>query len=336
MKSEYSVSIIVPAYNSEKTIQDSLSRIIEESKKIKSEILVVDDKSTDKTREIVKKFNDIKLIELEKNQGAGNARNIGAEQAKFEILCFIDSDIEISENSILNLVNRLYKDEETGSVAATQNTINLNKKSWSSNFVCLKSCYGIDEIQKEKFFSSICSEFCVISKKLFNQIDKWKVLYDAGGEEFDLGYKIRQLNKKNIKLKSACYSGYWCSLYVRFKRIIHRTAKYIPLLLKKKKFDTKGTFATFNQVLSSFFTLFIILHIFISYFFYNSYLVIGLIILFILQLFIELNFLKFAKKIYGFKMVIFSFFAIHVINLGILLGVIFYIYKNTINLKLNR
>ncbi len=56
MKSEYSVSIIVPAYNAEKTIQNSLSRIIVESKKIRSEILVVDDKSTDKTREIVKKF----------------------------------------------------------------------------------------------------------------------------------------------------------------------------------------------------------------------------------------------------------------------------------------
>ena len=66
MKSEYSVSIIVPAYNAEKTIQNSLSRIIVESKKIRSEILVVDDKSTDKTREIVKKFFITSLNRLHK------------------------------------------------------------------------------------------------------------------------------------------------------------------------------------------------------------------------------------------------------------------------------
>ena len=34
----------------------------------------------------------------------------------------------------------------------------------------------------------------------------------SGGEEFDLGYKIRKLNLKNIKLKKAGYSGYWCDL----------------------------------------------------------------------------------------------------------------------------
>ena len=143
----YEISIIVPAYNAEKTIKKSLELILLEATKIQSEIIVVDDKSTDNTAEIVKKFEDIKLIQLEKNLGAGNARNIGADNSKYETLCFIDADIEISkENSILNLAKRLYKTEETGSVCATQDLSNLNKDEWSSNFVCLKSCYGVDTI----------------------------------------------------------------------------------------------------------------------------------------------------------------------------------------------
>ena len=54
MTNKYCLSIIIPAYNSEKIINDCLNKILEESKKIKSEIIVVDDKSTDKTTKIKK------------------------------------------------------------------------------------------------------------------------------------------------------------------------------------------------------------------------------------------------------------------------------------------
>ena len=219
MDSEFRVSIIVPAYNSEKTIEYCLKNVSDESKNIESEIIVVDDNSNDRTVEIIEKFNSVKLIKLEKNNGAGNARNEGAKVAKYENLCFIDSDIIISKNSIFNIVERLYQNKNIGSVLPTQEPVNLNDKSWSSNFVCLKSCYGFEGEESEIEFSPCCSEFCIMSKKLFYEIGGWKPLRNAGGEEFDLGYKIRQLNKINIKTKSASYKGYWCNLYERFKRI---------------------------------------------------------------------------------------------------------------------
>ena len=56
----------------------------------------------------------------------------------------------------------------------------------------------------------------------------------AGGEEFDFGFKIKELNKKNIKFKNAGYSGYWCDIFQRSKNIIERTEKYIPIFLKKR------------------------------------------------------------------------------------------------------
>tara|TARA_B110000037_G_scaffold198109_1_gene236735 strand:+ start:1099 stop:2112 length:1014 start_codon:yes stop_codon:yes gene_type:complete len=327
MNSEYTVSIIIPTYNSEKTIRSCLEKVTKESKLLKSELIVVDDCSTDQTIEIIKTFQDIKLIKLKSNLGAGNARNKGAETAMYENLCFIDSDIHISEESILNLVKRLKKDNYTGSVAAIPDVTNLNKKSWSSNFVGLKSCYGFDDLKEEKDFSVCTSEFCVISKELFFKVGKWKAFYAAGGEEFDMGYKILKINKKNIKTISARYSGYWCSLDIRFKRIIERTTKYIPLFLEKKKFDTRGSFATLGQFFSTFTTLLIIIYTLISYISDNNFFISGLIALIFLQSIFELNFIKFAKKNYGMKMVIFSLFGIQVMNIGILLGVLIFFYK---------
>ena len=81
MDINYSASIIIPAYNEQETIEECLSNIIEESKKFDSEIIVVDDNSSDQTIEIVEKFKTIKLVKLDSNKGVGNARNVGAKIA---------------------------------------------------------------------------------------------------------------------------------------------------------------------------------------------------------------------------------------------------------------
>ena len=58
----YKVSIIVPAFNAEKIIKRCLNKILHETKNIMSEIIVVDDCSTDNTLKIISKFKKIKII----------------------------------------------------------------------------------------------------------------------------------------------------------------------------------------------------------------------------------------------------------------------------------
>ena len=84
MEHEYKISIIIPAYNSEKNIEECLKSICNESKNFESEIIVIDDGSIDKTSEIVKKFKTIKLIKLKKNKGVGYVRNLGARLEKYK------------------------------------------------------------------------------------------------------------------------------------------------------------------------------------------------------------------------------------------------------------
>ena len=88
------VSVIIPAYNSEKVIERCLKSLIEQTLK-NIEIIVVDDGSTDGTYSIVDKYVEeyeiIKCIS-QTNQGAGAARNKGLANAMGEFIGFVDAD----------------------------------------------------------------------------------------------------------------------------------------------------------------------------------------------------------------------------------------------------
>lgn len=87
------VSVIIPTFNREKTISRAIQSILNQTYN-NIEIIVVDDKSTDNTEEIVKNFNEEKIyyIKHSNNQGACAARNTGIKNAKGEYIAFLDSD----------------------------------------------------------------------------------------------------------------------------------------------------------------------------------------------------------------------------------------------------
>lgn len=314
------VSVIVPVFNGEKTIKECILNIQNNNRNILKELIVINDNSYDKTKDILDSIKKIKIINLKKNKGVGYARNYGAKIAKYNNLCYIDADLIISKNSINKLLNRLNKNSITGSVGAIQKTKNLTKNNWSSNFVCLKSCYGFENIKDETRFSVIHSEFCVIKKDFLKKIGGWKYYSSAGGEEFELGDRITKSKKEIILIKAAHYTTYYTGLYTRFKKIIDRTEKYIEILLKKKYFDTTGSFATKNQSLSAACTALLLFYLILKLIIFNELPFLILPAIFFTQLILEYDFLKYSKKYFGFSMVLFSIYAIQIINTGIILG----------------
>lgn len=89
------VSIIVPVYNSERFINDTI-RTVQEQTYGNWELILVNDCSTDNSISIIEKYtkedNRIKLINLECNSGAAIARNTGIEQATGRYIAFLDAD----------------------------------------------------------------------------------------------------------------------------------------------------------------------------------------------------------------------------------------------------
>lgn len=87
------VSVVIPNYNSEKTIKKCVKSVLA-NKGDNFEVLVIDDKSTDKSRDILKKIKDkkLKVIQNKKNSGASYSRNFGIKNSKGEIVILLDSD----------------------------------------------------------------------------------------------------------------------------------------------------------------------------------------------------------------------------------------------------
>ncbi len=107
------VSVIITTYNSERTIQNTLSSILQQKgagEQFMLEVLVVDDCSTDKTHDIVRKQDGVIFLSTGKNSGGPNkGRNIGLEHSTGDYLCITDHDDEWHSDRILKILPHLKK-----------------------------------------------------------------------------------------------------------------------------------------------------------------------------------------------------------------------------------
>lgn len=93
MKTIQSVSIVIPVYNEENHLKNCLDAISAQIVK-PDEVIIVDNKSTDQSRHIAKKYPFVRLI-VEKRQGVLFARNTGFNAAQSDIIARIDADTQL-------------------------------------------------------------------------------------------------------------------------------------------------------------------------------------------------------------------------------------------------
>ena len=106
------VSVIVPIYNSEKTINRCVESIINQTYK-DIEILLINDGSIDNTLNILNDYanKDKRIVVInKKNEGVSKTKNLGIKKAKSEFIMFVDSDDYIDKEAIKKLVLLQKKD----------------------------------------------------------------------------------------------------------------------------------------------------------------------------------------------------------------------------------
>ena len=105
------VSIIIPTYNRAEFLTEALDSIMSQTYK-DFELIVVDDGSSDNTKEVVKNFDgEIKYL-YRKNQGVSAARNLGINEAKGDFLSFLDSDDLWERNKLEKQMDFFDKNKE--------------------------------------------------------------------------------------------------------------------------------------------------------------------------------------------------------------------------------
>ena len=103
------ISVVIPAFNEAKVIKDTVVDIKDFLKNNFSnfEIIVIDDKSRDRTLEIIKSIEGIKVIANLKNHGKGYSIKKGMKNAKGDLLLFMDADNSTNISELKNFLPQI-------------------------------------------------------------------------------------------------------------------------------------------------------------------------------------------------------------------------------------
>jgi GT2 family glycosyltransferase len=114
------VSVVVVVWNAQKYVMECLESLQEHCGTVCSEIIVVDNSSTDGTPDLVaERFPEFRLIRNEENVGFAKANNIGIAHSSGEYICLVNSDVKFTQDCISPILQYLERKPEVGMVGPT-------------------------------------------------------------------------------------------------------------------------------------------------------------------------------------------------------------------------
>ena len=167
------VSVIVPVYNTEKYLKNCIDSLLKQNFE-DYEIIVINDLSPGNAEEIIKSYNDKKIVYIKNktNKGIGYNRNLGIKKAKGEYVCFIDSDDYVKEDFISKMYNY-----------SKENNLDL----------CVCDYVNVDE-EGNKLKEFNLSDFCITNYEENN-----KILCEINLAPWNKLYKKDMLAKNKIE-----------------------------------------------------------------------------------------------------------------------------------------
>jgi glycosyltransferase involved in cell wall biosynthesis len=140
-----SVSVIIPAYNAEKYIEESIESVFAQSYQ-DFEIIVIDDGSTDRTPEVLDRFGEKLRVVRGRNRGPSGARNIGISVSRGKYVAFLDSDDLWTPDKLAVQVAFLERHSDIGMVFADMLKFNARGvivNSYLKNVHKIRDCYDM-------------------------------------------------------------------------------------------------------------------------------------------------------------------------------------------------
>ena len=218
------LSVIIPVFNSEKGITDTLNSIITQNDidllKEMVEVIVVDNNSTDNTLALAKGFsktnNFIKFVEQHLIQSSYASRNFGVENSVGEYLFFIDSDMIMSKDCLKLIFEEIKKQPIYYAAFNVKMKLTSNSLSSKMNFL---SGFNIEDSIINHHYTPTCA--LLVSKSVFDLAEGFLPYLESGGD-FVFGVKVYSHEKKQV--------------YFDHIKLYHPTRNtYKSLILKSKR-----------------------------------------------------------------------------------------------------
>ena len=243
------VSVIVPVFNTKKFLKKCIHSIFNQSYK-NIEIIIINDGSTDGSKELCDSFKKKKNVKVihKKNGGLSDARNVGIENSTGKYLYFVDSDDWIPLNSIELLVNSIKTTDSQIACGKIKivNNYNIDSTIYSSSNICIDVYNNIDALEKMLYMHEVTNS---ANAKLYD-ISLFKEIKFPYGKLFeDLGttYKLFLKSKKICIIDEIVYFYYQNSNSIMHYKYSNRRLDALNFAIVQHDYITKN----FNYISNS-------------------------------------------------------------------------------------
>jgi len=235
--SEISFSVVIPLYNKEKSIANTIKSVLNQTYR-NFELIIVNDGSTDSSLNVVQSINDdrIKIIDKE-NGGVSSTRNHGIKEAKYDWIAFLDGDDEWLPNflSEMNLLITRYPD---CNIFAANYYISSGRAKFTasenSDVVPIFDNY----FELAMHLPIITSSSVVIRKGSFDEVSGFNTKY-THGEDLDLWARLYKKYKQIILSRKELVI-YNHSAENRASNVIPKAKKHFAYYIDLTQADSKA------------------------------------------------------------------------------------------------
>lgn len=197
-------SVIIPTYNRKQLLQKTINSLIQQTYPNDwFEVIVVDDGSNDGTDKIAQTHYPLNLRYIHQpNQGDAAARNLGAQQAKYELLVFLDDDIIVEPDYLRALLSEYNSGEKHIVLGTTRNEIS-DPDSMFQVITAQATSFGDDPTPS---FDQLCSNNMSVRKEVYFLIGGMEGLGINGSNiwcDVDFGYRAHLMGYQLYRCQDA-------------------------------------------------------------------------------------------------------------------------------------
>ncbi len=264
------VSLIIPAHNEEKAIEGAINAALETVYPNK-EVIVVDDGSKDRTRELAQFYADrglIKLIHRDDASGSkSGALNYGILFSSGDIIISVDADTLLEREAITEAI-RGFNDPNVNAVSGNVRILR-GEKGGDNLLVRLQSYEYVQSLELGRRFASLVNTLLIISGA-FGAFKKSDIVSlgvystDTITEDFDATFKIRKTNKRIVFTERAIAWTFapetwstWRRQRIRWTRGQYETIRKHWNVLSRSGFDLSFVAAVYDMIIVDFLLLFV-------------------------------------------------------------------------------